>query len=200
MLDASKTAGDILNFIQDWIYTTCYYEVAIIYEHVFRYRHLDLEECNDVHRANKRRLAKFNGFIYVSLFCALLIDFLTKDLPVMRTYIGLACCFMFVLLFYSYKKLESLINALRRKGLQTADTVIGVQLVCIAGASILKISQLITSLLYSKDCTDDIVTVSSAGVVETIFEFIIVVLQRIIVLTMVIFFLKQTERVPKTEL
>ena len=188
--DASKIAADILNFIQDWIYTTCYYKAAIFYEDVFRFRQLDMEECNDMYRENKKRLATFNGFIYVSLFCALLIDLLTTGLPILRTYIGLACCFMFALLFYSYKRLDGLISSLRRKGLRTSNTVIGVQLVCLAVASILKISQLITSLLYSKDCTDDIIAVSTAAVVETAFEFIILILQRVIIVTQVIFFLK----------
>ena len=149
-----------------------------------------MDEVFDKRRAMDKRLSTFNGVIYIGLFAALIVELFTSSFSVMQTFYGIACCVMFVLLLYSYRRIAVLINSLHYKGLHTADTTIAVQLICLALASCLNVSELVTSILYNRQCKDDITEVSTAGVVGIIFEFIIVVLWRIITVTMVIFFLK----------
>ena len=159
-----------------------------------------MQETLERRRALEKKLTRFNAIIYVVLFGALITEVFTDGYSVMQPFYGIGCSIMLGMLLYSYKRVAAYINSLNYKGVYTADKTIRLQLVCLGITSVLNISQLVTSLIYNRDCRDDIDAVSIAGVVGSIFGFIIVCLWKVITVTFVIFFLKQTQKVPPSDL
>ena len=113
----------------------------------------------------------------------------------MQTLYGIGSCILTCLLIYSYRKIKSYMHFLRYQGLHMKKRSIKLQIWCLAIASTLDVSQFVTSMIFNKDCADEVMAKSAAGITGKVFALVAIVLWRVVTLIMCLFFMRQMQKI-----
>lgn len=115
-----QRVGNVVNFIQHWLYSIYYLKVALFFELSFQRKDA---ESNAKRNKYERAIGYLNGSVYTIFFVSFFVLLFT-DLHIYMTVVFTATSFlMTIILAFSMKRITRLIEMLQIFGLSPMTTV-----------------------------------------------------------------------------
>ena len=178
--------GNIINSVQHWIYTTGYFDVALVARHYFGASNT-LESLETISRREKA-LSSFNAALYVIYFGVFVADFFI-DTDILQTALyAILSGVMTVALGYSFRKLTHLLDMIRVRGIIVRKKTIFAQLIMIGVITVLSLAHFATEEEFWDQCNDQDVETTYAGYYSRIFDMVVLILWRLMTVAMCTFY------------
>ena len=100
---------------------------------------------------------------------------------------------MAILLYQSMRRELKYLAFLEPHGLMCSTKTMYLQLICIIIISVLNMSGFVTEMKFKRECFDDVMAPSPAGVVTRVANMMALLLWRIVTLTMLLFFVRHAK-------
>ena len=173
--------------MQHWIYTAVYLDVCLVARSYLSSS--KTIESLETRQTREKCLSSFNAALYVIFITAFLVDFFLGTDAISVSAGAVLSAVMTGLLTWSFRKMSKLLSMLQSRGIKVRRKTILVQLVLLGFISVLDIVYVSSKIRFWKDCTDDKIDESWAGVVTRVFSMTVMLMWRFVALTMCVFYL-----------
>lgn len=188
-------AGDILNFMQHWMYTQSYLYVFLCLRLAFLGTDVTMaqQEIQAEQKSRENTLNKLNGCIYFLLLLALIMElFISSDnMVVLEIVYAFFSVVMTVIMVFSVRRVVRYLGYLKQRGVRPATKTIAVQIIALILIALFNLMAFFSSLAFTKECDAEQVRASTAGILTRSLSVAVLILWRVVTFTMLIIFLRQ---------